>query len=63
MKTGNAALRKKINELTPDEKEKLQQYAESVKEIKKEINTLLNKSKVNEEGGNKSSGLYLDPNK
>ena len=63
MKPGNAALKEKIAKLTPDEKEKLQQYAESVKEIKKEINTLLNKGKVNEEGGNKSSGLYLDPNK
>lgn len=63
MKPGNAALKEKIAALSPDEKEKLQQYAESVKEIKKEINNLLNKGKVNEEGGNKSSGLYLDPNK
>ncbi len=63
MKPGNAALREKIAKLTPEEKEKLEQYAESVKEIKKEINNLLNKDRMNEEGGNKSSGLYLDPNK
>lgn len=54
-----------LENLTVEEKEKLQQYAESLKEIKKEINKLIRKGgkvqpKIEEEGGNKSSGLYLN---
>lgn len=59
-----------LDRLSPDEKKKLKEYIESVKEIKKEIDELLEKAgvkytmeskhKVEEEGGNKSSGLYLN---
>ena len=48
--------------LTPDEKEKLQEYIASVKEIKKEIKKLVLKAEgkvIDEEGGNMSSGLTL----
>ena len=48
--------------LSPDEKTKLQEYVESMKEIKKEIKSLLKKAKspkIDEEGGNMSSGLTL----
>lgn len=62
MKPGNLTLKEKIAKLSPDDKEKLKQYAESIKEMKKEINELLNKSSISEEGGNQSSGLYLNPN-
>lgn len=57
--------KKKLNleNLTAEEKEQLKQYVNSIKEIKKEINELLKKGKtpkIEEEGGNKSSGLYLN---
>lgn len=61
MKPGNAVLREKIAKLTLEEREKLEQYAESVKEIKKEINNLLNKDRMNEEGGDKGvDSMYLN---
>jgi hypothetical protein len=52
--------------LTPDEKEKLEEYVSSVKEIKKEIKKLLEKAKENtvvETGGNMSTGLKLSSKK
>lgn len=48
--------------LTPEEKEKLEEYVSSVKEIKKEIKKLLEKAKsgkVTETGGNMSTGLTM----
>ena len=48
--------------LSPDEKEQLQEYIASVKEIKKEIKKLVSKAKgtnIDEEGGNMSTGLTL----
>jgi hypothetical protein len=46
--------------LSPDEKTKLKEYISSVKEIKKEIKTLVKKAKgVDESGGNMSTGLTL----
>ena len=51
--------------LSPDEKEKLEEYISSVKEIKKEIKKLVNKAKgksIDEEGGNMSTGLHLSSN-
>lgn len=50
--------------LSPDEKEKLEEYIASVKEIQKEIKSLLKKAKgpVREEGGNMSTGLTLSDN-
>ena len=56
-----------LDRLSPDEKKKLKEYIESVQEIKKEIDELLEKAgvkytmeskrKVDEEGGNMSSNL------
>jgi hypothetical protein len=51
--------------LSPDEKQKLEEYIASVKEIKKEIKTLVKKAKgsdIDETGGNMSSGLTLRSN-
>ena len=51
--------------LSPDEKEKLEEYVSSVKEIKKEIKKLVAKSKghnIDETGGNMSSGLHISSN-
>jgi hypothetical protein len=50
-----------LEALSPDEKQQLQEYVESVKEIKKEIKKLVAKAKGKsvEEGGNMSSGLKL----
>lgn len=62
MKLNSLTLKEKIAKLSPDNKEKLKQYAESIKEMKKEISEMLNKANISEEGGNKSSGLYLNPN-
>jgi hypothetical protein len=59
-----------LDRLSPDDRKKLKEYIESIKEIKKEIGELLEKAgmkytaeskrKAEEEGGNKSSGLYLN---
>jgi hypothetical protein len=59
-----------LDRLSHDDRKKLKEYIESIKEIKKEIGELLEKAgmkytaeskrKVEEEGGNKSSGLYLN---
>jgi hypothetical protein len=50
-----------LEALTPDEREKLEEYIASVKEIKKEIKKLVSKAgtKEMEEGGNMSTGLTL----
>jgi hypothetical protein len=48
--------------LSPDEKEQLEEYVSSVKEIKKEIKKLIDKSKgknIDETGGNMSTGLHI----
>jgi hypothetical protein len=47
--------------LTLEEKEKLKDYVNSLKEIKKEIKKMLfNKKKVDETGGNQSTGKILN---
>ena len=46
-----------LEHLTIEEKEKLKGYVDSLKEIKKEINKMLRPKKVDEIGGNKSTGL------
>jgi len=51
-----------LENLSPDEKTQLSEYIDSLKEIKKEIKTLMKKAKspkIDEEGGNMSSGLTL----
>jgi hypothetical protein len=60
----NKNMKFNFENLSPDEKQKLEEYIASVKEIQKEIKSLLSKAKggMNEEGGNKSTGLTLSDN-
>jgi hypothetical protein len=51
----------RIKSLTPEDLEKLKEYNDALKEIKKEIKEILSGGKVEEEGGNYSSDLYLNP--
>jgi hypothetical protein len=57
---GKKTMKERISELTPDEKQKLEEYMAALIEIKKEVYELLHKDTV-EEGGNVSSGLVLNP--
>jgi diadenosine tetraphosphate (Ap4A) HIT family hydrolase len=46
------SLKEKIKNLSPEKKEELKQYADSVKEIKRKIKEILNEAgKVQERGG------------
>jgi coenzyme F420-reducing hydrogenase delta subunit len=56
-----ASIKEIINNLTQEEKEEFKQYATSIKEIKKKMSEMINKSKtsIKEIGGNMSSGLVL----
>lgn len=56
---GERTMKERLSELTPDEKTKLKEYMDAIKEIKKEIYELLHKDQVEEAGGNMSSGLTL----
>lgn len=56
---GNATMKERLSKLSPDETTKLKEYIDSIKEIKKAINELLNKEEIDEVGGNMSSGLVL----
>jgi len=56
----NFSIKERIARLSEDEKEKLKQYVEAIKEIKKEIYELIHEP-IEEEGGNMSSGLTLTP--
>lgn len=58
---GDATMKERISKLSPDEKKKLQEYVDAIKEIKKEIQELINKEEIEEVGGNMSSGLTLNP--
>lgn len=51
MQHDKSSLREKIKRLTPEKREELNQYAESIKEIKRKINEMLNEVPVNETGG------------
>jgi hypothetical protein len=51
-------MKERISNLLPEEKEKLKQYVDAIKEIKNEVYELLHKDAV-KEGGNVSSGLTL----
>jgi DNA repair exonuclease SbcCD ATPase subunit len=56
------SLSEKVKSLSPEKQEELKQYVDTIKEVKKKINEMLNSSeKVEETGGNMSSGLYLSP--
>ena len=47
---GEKTMKERISELTPDEKTKLKEYMDAIKEIKKEIYELLHKDNVQEGG-------------
>lgn len=47
---GEKSMKERIQELSPDEKTKLKEYMDAVKEIKKEIYELLHKDKMHEGG-------------
>jgi hypothetical protein len=55
---GPMSMKERVSKLTPDEKQKLEEYMAALKEIKKEVYELLHKDPV-KEGGNMSSGLTL----
>jgi hypothetical protein len=55
---GETTMKERLSRLSPDETTKLKEYIDSIKEIKKAIDELLNKEEI-EEGGNMSSGLVL----
>jgi glucosamine 6-phosphate synthetase-like amidotransferase/phosphosugar isomerase protein len=55
-------LKERIKKLSPEEREKLKEYGDALKEIKKAMKELLNKKEIKKEiGGNMSSGLSLSP--
>lgn len=56
---GEKTMKERISELTPDEKTKLKEYMDAIKEIKKEIFELLHKDKM-QEGGD-MTGKILNP--
>jgi hypothetical protein len=58
---GEMTMEERISKLSIDEKKKLKEYIDAIKEIKKEIHELLNKEEIEEDGGNMSSGLTLNP--
>lgn len=50
MESGKKHMYEKIKQMTPEKREELKQYVESIREIKKKINEMLNET-VNETGG------------
>ena len=57
---GEMTMKERISNLLPEEKEKLKQYMEALKEIKKEVFDLLHKGAVKEVGGD-MTGKILNP--
>jgi hypothetical protein len=57
---GESTIEERIAKLSPDNKKKLKEYIDAIKEIKKEIHELINKEEVTEEGGNMMD-LTLNP--
>ena len=55
---GPMSMKERVSKLTPDEKQKLEEYMDALKEIKKEVYELLHKDTI-KEGGNMSSGLKM----
>ena len=53
-------LKEKVARLTAEEKQKLREYTDALKEIKKEINELLNKDQVKEGGDMMHQILHID---
>lgn len=56
---GKMTMKERISRLSPDDKKKLEEYIDAIKEIKKEIHDLINKEAV-EEGGDMMN-LTLNP--
>lgn len=56
---GEMTMKERISSLSPDDKKKLKEYIDAIKEIKKEIHDLINKEAV-EEGGDMMN-LTLKP--
>lgn len=53
------SLREKIKNLSPEKKEELKQYAESIKEIKRKISAMLSGTDKVEEAGGNMTGKHL----
>ena len=56
---GEMSMKERVSKLSEEDKTKLKQYIDAIKEIKKEIYELVNKEAVSEDGGNRSSGLTM----
>jgi len=56
---GEMTMKERISRLSPDDKKKLEEYIDAIKEIKKEIHDLINKEAM-EEGGDMMN-LTLKP--
>lgn len=56
---GEMTMKERISNLSPDDKKRLKEYIDAIKEIKKEIHDLINKEAV-EEGGDMMN-LILKP--
>ena len=56
---GEKTMKERISDLSPDDKKRLKEYIDAIKEIKKEIHDLINKEAV-EEGGDMMN-LTLKP--
>jgi hypothetical protein len=52
---GTMSMKERVSKLSPDDQKKLKEYIDAIKEI----NELINKDAIAEEGGNMSSGLYM----
>jgi hypothetical protein len=57
---GTMSMKERVGKLSPDDKKKLEEYIDAIKEIKKEIHELINKDTIAESGGNRSSGLTMN---
>jgi hypothetical protein len=57
---GTMSMKERVGKLSPDDKKKLEEYIDAIKEIKKEIKELINKDAIAESGGNRSSGLTMN---
>lgn len=57
---GQMGMKERVAKLSPDDKQKLKEYIDAIKEIKKEIYELVNKEAVAEVGGDMMN-LHLNP--
>jgi lipoate-protein ligase A len=52
---GTMSMKERVGNLSPDDKKKLEEYIDAIKEIKKEIRELINKDAISETGGDMSN--------